>query len=74
MSDDSELDAIRMQKMRDMMQSKKEIPNEVVEISSVDHFNQLVGPGIVISILNRLTLIKCLEKTVTLKTILAYRF
>jgi thioredoxin 1 len=43
MADEADLEAIRMAKMREMMQPKAEIPNEVVEITSVDHFNQLVN-------------------------------
>ncbi len=42
--DDSEIEAIRKKKMMTMLNNEsKTIPNEIVEISNVDAFNQLVN-------------------------------
>ncbi|MHA1776339.1 MAG: thioredoxin [Promethearchaeia archaeon] len=44
MVDDMELELIRRKKIEEMMKmSQKTIPNEVINIESVDHFNKLVN-------------------------------
>ncbi|WP_457557583.1 thioredoxin family protein [Candidatus Harpocratesius sp.] len=44
MADDMELELIRRKKMEKMMKmNQTTIPNEVIDITSVDHFNQIVN-------------------------------
>ncbi len=42
MSQDKELEKIRFRKMKEMM-TTKQLPDNVVNISSVDHFNEIVN-------------------------------
>ena len=42
MSQDKELEKIRLRKMKEMM-TTKQLPDNVVNISSVDHFNEIVN-------------------------------
>jgi thioredoxin len=43
MMEDSELQAIKQRKMAEMMSAQKNLPENVVEIESVDDFNQIVN-------------------------------
>ncbi len=42
MSNDNEIEAIRQKKMADMV-NKVELPENVINVESVDHFNQIVN-------------------------------